>query len=461
SRLCWIVLGYGLELIAKLFSHPPHRHSPQTTSTPSLPQSNKKLSPSQSYDFSIARIQYEQQNDIVLQRKIKEVKNVPKSHAYDIKDDLFYKLLPRGGTKIKLLYIPLTMIEEILSAHHDHPLSGHFGVERTWENLRNKYYWPNMKQSVSNYIKSCPECSRFNIDRHKPSGLLQPIEPPAEIFQVLEIDWWISLSKSLDGNKYVLVITDRLSGYVFAKASPTNKAQDTARILLTEVILVHEARDKVISDQGSHFNNELLQAITSLIGCKHVFSTPYHPQTNGQTERWNATLATQIAKYCNENQDNWDTYLPSIVFAYNHGIHNSSGFIPYQLAFGRKARSPFDAPHTSFTFKKPHDYWSEVCQYKNIVIKQAKLNILRHQQVTKQRYDSNRQDQDYKINDLVWMKVLVGRSKLDERYTGPVRVIQVLGLLTYLVQDDELQQFQVHSNNIKRVYPRDQDIPFI
>ncbi|CAF1600350.1 unnamed protein product [Didymodactylos carnosus] len=83
---------------AKLFSHPPHRHSPQTTSTPSLPQSNKKLSPSQSYDFSIARIQHEQQNDIVLQRKIKEVKNVPKSHSYEIKDDLLYKLIPRGGT---------------------------------------------------------------------------------------------------------------------------------------------------------------------------------------------------------------------------------------------------------------------------------------------------------------------------------------------------------------------------
>ncbi|CAF5103517.1 unnamed protein product, partial [Rotaria sp. Silwood1] len=158
---------------------------------------------------------------------------------------------------------------------------------------------------------------------------LQPIKPPNEVFQVLGMDWWGPTTTSLSGNRYVFVITDRLSGYVFAKASPTNTAHDTVRILMEEIILVHGSPDTIITDQGTHFKNELLQAISHLVGCKHIFSTPYHPQTNGQTERWNSTFVTQIAKYCNTDLNNWDTFLSSIVYAYNNGIHSSTGLSPY------------------------------------------------------------------------------------------------------------------------------------
>ncbi|CAF3839677.1 unnamed protein product [Rotaria sp. Silwood1] len=104
---------------------------------------------------------------------------------------------------------------------------------------------------------------------------------------------------------------------------------DTVRILMEEIILVHGSPDTIITDQGTHFKNELLQAISHLVGCKHIFSTPYHPQTNGQTERWNSTFVTQIAKYCNTDLNNWDTFLSSIVYAYNNGIHSSTGLSPY------------------------------------------------------------------------------------------------------------------------------------
>ncbi|CAF5154938.1 unnamed protein product, partial [Rotaria sp. Silwood1] len=111
-----------------------------------------------------------------------------------------------------------------MTTYHDHPLSGHFGTGRTWSMLRNTYYWPRMKDTVTSYIKSCDKCSQFNVNRRKPPGFLQPIKPPNEVFQVLGMDWWGPTTTSLSGNRYVLVITDRLSGYVFAKASPTNTA---------------------------------------------------------------------------------------------------------------------------------------------------------------------------------------------------------------------------------------------
>ena len=93
---------------------------------------------------------------------------------------------------------------------------------------------------------------------------LQPIQPPNDVFQVLGMDWWDPTTPSLNENKYVLIVTDRLSGYVIVKLSPTNSVQDTARILMEEIILVHGPPDILLTDQGTHFNNELLQAITHL-----------------------------------------------------------------------------------------------------------------------------------------------------------------------------------------------------
>ncbi|CAF3104286.1 unnamed protein product [Rotaria sp. Silwood2] len=445
---------------AKLLAQPP-LSPPTTLFNPNTPEPASSRSPpsKQVYDFSLSRIHSEQDHDPVIQKIIQQVRHQTSHPSFILHHDILYKLVRRGNRNIKLLYAPSKLIPELLAAYHDHHLSGHFGVTRTWLALQHLYFWPRMKQIITSYIQSCDECSKFNVNRRKPPGLLQPIQPPTDVFQILGMDWWGPTTASLDGNRYVLVITDRLSGYVFAKASPTNTAQDTARILMEEIILVHGPPDMLITDQGTHFNNELMNAISHLVGYKHVFSTPYHPQTNGQTERWNATFVTHMAKFCNINHDNWDTFLPSIVFAYNHGVHSSTGFTPYQLAFGRQPRNPFQPPAITFTFNKPQDYWTQLIQYRDIALKQARNNIIHQQQLSKLRFDKNRSHPNFLPGDLVWMKIFIGRNKLDARYTGPVRIIQVLSPVSFIVEDDNFQRFQVHSNNLKRVYSREQLVP--
>ncbi|CAF3196869.1 unnamed protein product [Rotaria socialis] len=413
----------------------PRSSSANTSSTSTISQSRCSSPPMATplHDFSLSRIRSEQAQDVIIQQILQQIRNNRRYESFTIQQGILYKLAYRNDATIKLVYAPSKLIPEIMAAYHDHPLSGHFGTGRTWSMLRNTYYWPRMKETITSHIKSCDKCSQFHVDRHKPPGFLQPIQPPNEVFQVLGMDWWGPTTTSLSGNRYVLVITDRLSGYVVAKASPTNTAQDTAR---------------------THFKNELLQAISNLIGCKHIFSTPYHPQTNEQTEPWNSTFVTQIAKYCNTDLNNWDTILPSIVYAYNNGIHSSTGISPYQLAFGRRQRHPFSPPATTFVFSKPHDYWAQVIQYRNTALKQAKQHIMHQQELSKIRFDKNRSHPTFVLGDLVWMKIFVGRHKLKARYTGPARIIRILSPVSFIVEDEHLQQFQVHSNNIRRVYSR-------
>ncbi|CAF5007720.1 unnamed protein product, partial [Rotaria sp. Silwood1] len=137
----------------------------------------------------------------------------------------------------------------------------------------------------------------------------------------------------------------------------------------------------------------------------------------------------------------------------------STGFPPYQLAFGRKPRNPFQPPATIFTFNKPHDYWTQIMQYRKIALSQARNKIIHQQQLSKLRFDKNRSHPNFLPGDLVWMKLVMGRNKLDARYTGFVRIIKVLSPVSFIVEDTHSQQFQVHSQHLKRVYSRTHFVP--
>ena len=97
-----------------------------------------------------------------------------------------------------------------------------------------------------------------------------------------------------------------------------------------------------MTDRGTHFVNELLDALCQQLGTKHSLSTAYHPQTNGLVERFNRTLCEALAKYANEEKDDWDLYIPSVLFAYRNMKHNTTKFEPFYLTYGRKATLPID-----------------------------------------------------------------------------------------------------------------------
>ena len=236
---------------------------------------------------------------------------------------------------------------------------------------------------------------------------------------------------------------------------PNNTAMATAEFIMNELIMVHGAPERLITDNGVHFNNTLMKTISKTMNVAHAFSASYHPQTNGQVERFNSTFCTQLAKYYDENKDDWDNYPQSVVYAYNTCIHATTGYVRCELAFGRKQKSPFDPMLKEIALTQPGYFYKQLQKTRRIILQQAQENIRHQQQLVKQRYDQHRKDISYSIDDLVFLKVCVNRTKLDKRWIGPCRVINRRGEQNYLVEDNESEKVTwAHVSQLKPVVER-------
>ncbi|CAF1490069.1 unnamed protein product [Rotaria sordida] len=141
-----------------------------------------------------------------------------------------------------------------------------------------------------------------------------------------------------NGNKYIILLTDVLSKFVITKAVRDCTASTAAQFLIEEVILKYGTPKCILTDNTATMMKELFKKI----GVTHFYSTPYHPMTNGQIERFNATMDAKIVALSNEKRTNWDEQLPFVTFNYNTTIHKTTGQIPFELIYGRSPTLPFD-----------------------------------------------------------------------------------------------------------------------
>jgi len=379
--------------------------------------------------ISLDQLKNAQYNDTYAKRILD---NIKKYKQYTIKDDLLMRRI-----KPLVPYVPTGELRQtILKIYHDSAANGaHFGRNKTLHKIKTRYFWPSMYKDIDNYIKSCIPCAQHNPRRQKTPGALRPIKPPEGVWQLVSMDYHGPISPtSQRGNKYIITLTDVLSKFVIAKAVRDNSAQTAVRFLKDDVITKFGTPRCILTDNGTHFTSSLMNELIKQIGATHLYSTPYHPQTNGQIERYNSTMDAKIAALSNLRKTNWDDQLAFVTFDYNTSIHSSTKKIPFEMMYGRTPVLPFDTQDTNVTLSHDPEYLNKLKNYLSSLNGMARKNIITTQDKYKQRYDSNRIDPSYKIGDLVLVKALNLRHKFDLRYEGPFRIIKELTPKTYIVQ---------------------------
>ncbi|CAF1477404.1 unnamed protein product, partial [Rotaria sp. Silwood1] len=373
-----------------------------------------------------------QEEDKTIQEIKKNIKN--KKH-YFIEDGILFK--KQQLPLLSVPYVPAGRIRgDILKIYYDTPANGaHFGRDKTIRKIQERYYWPTMIADIRNHLDSCLPCAQNNYRRQKLPGKLKPIPPPEGIWKLLSMDFHGPITPtSKIGNRYIISLTDVLSKFVITRAVRDCSAATAAKFLINDVILKYGTPTCILTDNGTHFTSQVMNKLFENIGVTHLYSTVYHPQTNGQIERFNATMDGKIAALYNERRTDWDEVLQFVTFNYNTSIHATTKQTSFEMMHGRQVILPFDQQKEIISLTQDPEHSEKIRIYLEKLVNEARNNIIKNQQQYKARYDLHRQDLLLKINDLVLVKTRNVRNKFDIRYEGPFKIIEQLGPKTFIIQ---------------------------
>lgn len=397
--------------------------------------------------------------DVIVEHKIKTIR-ISKSN--DITDkitfstflDLLKAKLRKCDCTIYVCYgssiVPPDDVREgIISENHSSMFGGHRGITKTYRRIREKYFWPGLKADITEHIRNCITCQEYKLVRIKNREPMIITDTPIEAFDKISIDTVGPLPLTPDGNKHILTVQDNLTKYCIAIPVPDIKAETIADALARHVITLYGSPRIILSDKAPALIGKVMQQLEKIFKIKQVTTSGYHPQSNGGLERSHLVLIEYIRQYIEKFED-WDKVLPFATFSYNTSVHESTNFTPFELIFGKTARTP-----SAFPTDVPETYTSYmtdlVTRLKDVRNFSSKA-LINSKIKSKHYYDRKAKTHQYSVEDMVYVIKEPRTNKLDKMYKGPYTIVDVLEKHNVVLEDDTGKRILKHVDKIKPAY---------
>ena len=221
-----------------------------------------------------------------------------------------------------LLCIPKSSVRDLL-IKEAHETRGHFGALKTLAALKENFYWPRMSKQVKRFVQACTVCHRAK-SRSSPNGLYTPLPIPLGPWEDVSMDFVVGLPMSKRGKDSIMVVVDRFSKMAhFITCRTTNNASEIATLFHENIVRLHGIPRSIVSDRDVKFVSHFWRTLWGKLGTSLLFSSSFHPQTDGQTEVTNRTLGTLLRCMLRNNPRRWEELIPFFEFAYNRSRHSA------------------------------------------------------------------------------------------------------------------------------------------
>ncbi|KAL6470505.1 hypothetical protein MHYP_G00216240 [Metynnis hypsauchen] len=303
------------------------------------------------------------------------------------------------------IVLPRALRQDVLKQMHDGPVGGHFGVDRTLARIRTRYYWYQMREDVTLWCHTCTSCAAKARPSKKPQAPMGTIRVGAPMERIA-IDLMGPMNETERHNRYILVAQDYFTKWVEAYPLPNDQAVTVAEVLTAEWVCRYGVQQTLHSDQGSNFESEVFRRMCELLGIEKTRTTPFRPQSDGQVERFNATLQKILATTAERCHWDWDLMTPLAVMAYRATEHSSTGLTPNMMLFGRELMEPIDLvaglPPDHDSAKTPPEYVAQLRDRLELAQRIAREALGESVKRAKKQYDKNAHQTSYNIGDAVW-----------------------------------------------------------
>jgi hypothetical protein len=314
-----------------------------------------------------------------------------------------------------------------------------------------------MKAFIQDKIANCPICQISKTEKVPYPSLLNPLQIPATKWSEISMDFIEGLPTS-NGHNVILVVVDRLTKFAhFLPLSHPYTIHKVASIFLDNIFKLHGLPKVIVSDRDRIFTSKLWQELFSALKVDLHFSTAYHPESDGQTERVNQCLEQYLRTMAFQEPKKWSTWLTTAEWWYNSSYHTAIKTSPFEALYEYKPPQLQEISIADSVSPEAHS----TLQEKSDMIQTLQRNLLLAQKKMKKYADMNRTPRTFQVGDMVYLKVQPHREtalghghslKLSSKYYGPYRVLQRVGQLAYkLLLPENAQIHNVfHVNQLKK-----------
>nr|KAG5712759.1 hypothetical protein BaRGS_029814 [Batillaria attramentaria] len=335
-------------------------------------------------------------------------------------DGVLYRDVIIDDKQRNQLVLPGQYIQDVLRSLHDD--GGHPGRDRTLSLLRDRFFWPGMAADVENWIQKCPRCIRRKTPCNSRAPLVNIVT--TQPLELVSVDF-LTLETSKGGFQHVLVMVDHFTRYALAVPTRNMTAKTTADVFFSNFVVHYGIPRRLHSDQGANFVGRIIQELCKLLGCSKSQTTVYHPMGNGMCERFNRTILDMLGTLPPQQKSDWKSHIAALVHAYNCTRHESTGFSPYELMFGREPRLPVDTVFGLGQTEEGVPLTKYVQQLKNRLETAYELALRaadRARQKQKRTYDQKVRGAEIRVGDRVLVKKFAfdGKHKLADKWEEEV-----------------------------------------
>ena len=376
-----------------------------------------------------------------------------------VKKGLIYRVTKnRLGELVDQLLVPKTFVSKVIYLAHSHQLGAHLGVDKTYERIVARFYWPGVRRAVADFCRGCEICQK-TAPRPAQRNPLIPLPIIDVPFSRIAMDIVGPLPKSSRGHRYMLVIVDYATRY--PEAIPLRAA--SAKAIAHELFMLFSRVgicDTILTDQGSNFMSRVLKLLYKWLNVKRIRTSVYHPQTDGLVERFNQTLKKMLKKLVDVDGRDWDQLIPYVLFSIREVPQASTGFSPFELLYGRQPRGLLDLAKEAWE-RQPCPQRSVVEHIERLQARARKVWPLVREHMEKAQRDQSRVYnrgavvREFQVGEKVLVLVPSNECKFLARWQGPYEVIEKVGPVNYKVRQPGRQKGQqiYHVNILKKWHP--------
>ena len=420
------------------------------------------FSPSQSLP-TMDEIKEQQRSDafcssIIYYLQSGDSNNLPKlpmsPDSFSLQDDVLYKSSTvqseDSSNQVLQLVIPETLVPVFLYHIHDSPMAGHPGKDRSLKQAQRSYFWPSMRKDIHRHWLLCSSCAKHRPTRHHESPSL-PYPIATAPWESVSVDI-LKLPLTENGFQYLLVFIDSFSRFSVLTPLKDKSALSVAKSLIDDVICRYASPRILLSDNGTEFNNAILQSVCESFQIKKCNILPHAPQANGKVERANRRIL-DILRFITNSTSSWDTWIPQVACSLNSAIHSSINESPHFVLYGTDKRLPYE-----FLLSRPVPIYNFDDYIKCRLNEFQRIHTIIHDRLSVSQADMLQKQHQratphvINVGDVVFTRIHDRHSKLDSRFNGPYRVLEVMhGHKLKLLDLHSFTESVIHRDHVKLV----------